>query len=93
MRYASADHTRFYHRFHVVWGTKYRYKVLQGLMRERIREIIVQTCAEMGGPYRVRCAGPRPCAYVLVDTAKAGPVQRHAAHQRSLVATDLDGVT
>ena len=45
-----------------------------------------------GGPYRARCAGPRPCAYVLVDTAKAGPVQRHAAHQRPLVATDPDGV-
>ena len=48
MRYSSAAHTRFYHRFHVVWVTKYRYKVLQGPMRERIREIIVQTCAEMG---------------------------------------------
>ena len=42
MRYSSAAHTRFYHRFHVVWVTKYRYKVLQGPMRERIREIIVQ---------------------------------------------------
>ena len=48
MRYSSAVHTRFYHRFHVVWVTKYRYKVLQSLMRERIHEIIVQTCAEMG---------------------------------------------
>ena len=40
MRYSSAAHTRFYHRFHVVWATKYRYKVLQGAMRERLREII-----------------------------------------------------
>jgi len=51
MRYSKSAHTRFYHRFHVVWATKYRYKVLQGPMRERIREIIMQTCAEMG----VRC--------------------------------------
>ena len=29
------------------WATKYRYKVLQGAMRDRIREIIRQTCAEM----------------------------------------------
>ena len=49
MRYSSAVHTRFYHRFHVVCVTKYRYKVLQGAISERIREIIVQTCAEMGG--------------------------------------------
>ena len=48
MRYSSSAHTRFYHRFHVVWVTKYRYKVLQGAMRERIREIIRQTCDEMG---------------------------------------------
>ena len=48
MRYSSAAHTRFYHRFHVVWVTKYRYKVLEGRMRERIREIIVQTCDELG---------------------------------------------
>jgi putative transposase len=48
MRYSKSAHTRFYHRFHVVWATKYRYKVLQGPMRERIREIIMQACAEMG---------------------------------------------
>lgn len=47
MRYSKSAHTRFYHRFHVVWATKYRYKVLKGPMRERIREIIMQTCAEM----------------------------------------------
>ena len=48
MKYSSGAHTRFYHRFHIVWATKYRYKVLQGTMRERLREIIRQTCAEMG---------------------------------------------
>ena len=48
MSYSTASHTTFYHRYHVVWATKYRYKVLQGPMRERIREIIRQTCAEMG---------------------------------------------
>ena len=47
MRYSSSAHTRFYHRYHVVWATKYRYKVLQGAMRERIREIIIQTCEEL----------------------------------------------
>nr|WP_044045040.1 IS200/IS605 family transposase [Octadecabacter antarcticus] len=33
---------------HVVWATKYRHKVLRGLMREQIRDIIRQSCAEMG---------------------------------------------
>ena len=48
MLYSSATHTRFYHGFHVVRVIKYCYKVLQGPMRERIWEIIVQTCAEIG---------------------------------------------
>ncbi len=48
MGYSKGSHTTFYHRYHVVWATKYRYKVLRGVMRERIREIIRQACAEMG---------------------------------------------
>ena len=48
MRYSKGAHTRFYHRYHVVWVTKYRHKVLEGEMRERLREIIRQTCAELG---------------------------------------------
>tara|TARA_Y200000002_G_C22171048_1_gene451103 strand:- start:272 stop:487 length:216 start_codon:yes stop_codon:yes gene_type:complete len=47
MRYSKSAQTRFYHRFHVIWATKYRYKVLQGPMRDRIREIIMQTCARL----------------------------------------------
>ncbi|TRD16119.1 IS200/IS605 family transposase [Palleronia caenipelagi] len=31
-----------------MWCTKYRHKVLQGPMRERVREIIRQSCDEIG---------------------------------------------
>ena len=48
MIYSTGSHTKFYHRFHVVWTTKYRYKVMRGEVRERIREIIIQTCQELG---------------------------------------------
>ena len=47
MSYCTASHTTFYHRYHVVWATKYRHRVLQGTMRERLREIIGQTCSEL----------------------------------------------
>jgi TnpA family transposase len=30
MAYRTGSHTKYYHRFHVVWVTKYRFKVLQG---------------------------------------------------------------
>ena len=48
MRYDTGKHTVFYHRFHIVWITKYRYKVLRGKLRERVRIIIRQVCAELG---------------------------------------------
>ena len=44
MAYCTGSHTKFYHR----WVTKYRFKVLHGDMRVRLREIIRQTCSEMG---------------------------------------------
>ena len=48
MSYTSGSHTVFHHRYHIVWITKYRYKVLEGALRERIRTIIRQVCTELG---------------------------------------------
>jgi putative transposase len=44
----TGAHTVFYHRYHIGWITKYRYAVLEGAVRARIREIIRQVCAELG---------------------------------------------
>ena len=49
MSYTSGSHTVFHHRYHIVWITKYRYKVLEGALRERIRTIIRQVCKELVG--------------------------------------------
>lgn len=46
--YSKTSHTIFYHRFHIVWITKYRYRVLQGQLRVRVREIIAQAAEELG---------------------------------------------
>ena len=40
MAYDHGCHTVFYHRYHIVWATKYRYDVLRGELRLRVREII-----------------------------------------------------
>ncbi len=48
MSYSQGSHTVFHHRYDIVWVTKYRYKVLEGALRERIREIIRQVCGEAG---------------------------------------------
>ena len=49
-----------------MWVTKYRYKVLHGLMRERVREIIRQTCKEMGF-YIVRGVLARDHMYMFLS--------------------------
>ncbi len=48
MGYTTGSHTIFHHRYHIVWVPKYRYKVLRGKIRERIRAIIRQVCSELG---------------------------------------------
>ena len=46
MRYDKGKHCVFYHRYHLVWSTKYRYRVLLGDVRLRVRDIIRQVCSE-----------------------------------------------
>ena len=48
MSYTSGSHTVFHHRYHIVWITKYRYKVLEGALREQIRTIIRQVRKDLG---------------------------------------------
>ena len=48
MGYNTGSHTLFHHRYHIVWVPKYRYKVLHGEVRLRVRENTRQVCAEMG---------------------------------------------
>ena len=46
--YSKGKHTVYHHRYHLVWITKYRYKVLQGELRLRVRSIIAQVAEELG---------------------------------------------
>jgi putative transposase len=48
MGYSTGSHSIFHHRYHIVWAPKYRFKVLRGEVRLRVRDIITQVCAEMG---------------------------------------------
>ena len=46
MQYSKGKHCAYYHRYHLVWSTKYRYKVLLGDVRLRVRDIVRQVCHE-----------------------------------------------
>lgn len=48
MQYDKGKHCVFYHRYHLVWSTKYRFKTLRGAEKLRVRDIIRQVCAENG---------------------------------------------
>ena len=46
--FRKGSHTVYDIQYHVVWSTKYRYKVLQGKIAERLRELIRQGCSARG---------------------------------------------
>ena len=45
--YNKKSHTVFYHRYHIVWITKYRYRVLTYDIKKRVRELVLQVAEEM----------------------------------------------
>jgi putative transposase len=45
--YTKGTHTIYHHRYHIVWITKYRYRILQGELRLRVRTLIAQVAEEM----------------------------------------------
>jgi putative transposase len=47
-QYTRGRHTVYYHRYHIVWITKYRFRVLTQPMKERVREIVAQVAEELG---------------------------------------------
>ena len=46
MEYRKGSHTVYNIQFHFVWVTKYRYHVLAGEVKLRVREIIRQICQQ-----------------------------------------------
>ena len=48
MEFRKGSHTVYDIEYHVVWTTKYRYKVLHGKIAERLRELLRQGCEANG---------------------------------------------
>ncbi len=42
--YRNGSHTEYDIKYHIVWTTKYRYKILNGRIAEKLRELIRQGC-------------------------------------------------
>jgi putative transposase len=46
--YARGSHTVHDIKYHIVWITKYRYKILTKKIAERLRELLIQGCESRG---------------------------------------------
>ena len=46
--YRRSAHAVFDLKYHLVWITKYRFKILKGRVAERARDLIRQTCQARG---------------------------------------------
>jgi len=44
VEYRKGSHTKYNIEYHFVWITKYRYKILEGKIAERLRELLRQGC-------------------------------------------------
>ena len=44
----KGSHVQYDIQFHIVWTTKYRYKVLTGKIANRMRELVRQGCETLG---------------------------------------------
>ena len=71
MTYTTASHTIFHNRYHLVWITKYRYKVLTEEIRLRIREITRQICEQLGVKIIKGVLVQQPYPYVRGNTTEA----------------------
>ena len=47
-RYKKLSHVIYHHQFHIVWTPKYRYRVLEGLIKELLIEDIQMLCEWKG---------------------------------------------
>src|SRR6202790_4623792 len=87
MSYTSGSHTVFHHRYHIVWITKYRYKVLEGALRE-----LSARCAGNWAPDRIRRFVARTCPYVRGNPAAYCRQRLRAVRQGTVIASGADGV-
>jgi putative transposase len=46
--YRQSAHAVYDLKYHMIWCTKYRKKILRGRVAERVRDLIRQTCAARG---------------------------------------------
>src|SRR5947209_7682552 len=73
-------------KYHLVWITKYRYKILRGEVAERARDLIRQICPRAGSRDRSRIGISGSHSHAGISTGSPGSLEACAIHQRPIVA-------
>jgi putative transposase len=92
MNYTSWSHTVFQHRYHIVWITRYRYKVVEGALRGTDTNDYPAGLQRTRRPDRLRRFVARTCPYVRGKPAAYCGQRLRSARQGTVIASGVDGV-
>ena len=84
-KYRNGSHTVYDIKYHFVWITKYRYKILKGNVAFRLRELLVQGCEAYGIKNIKRRNTAGSCAHVAVMSDEYGTERNHAEIEGKIV--------
>ena len=84
--YRHSAHASFDLKYHMIWITKYRYKILRGDVAERARDVIRQICQTRDVVIIRGAVSPEPHPYAVLGPAASGAGKAYAIHQGTVVA-------
>jgi len=89
--YRHSAHATFDLKYHVIWITKYRYKILRGRIAERARDLIREVC-QARDVVIMRGAISPDHIHMLLSARRIWHRQAGAVHQRPIVSKTARGV-
>ena len=82
MYYRKGSHSIYNLRYHVIFCTKYRYRVLTGQIAERVREIIREVCAANYIDIISGSVSPDHMHMFSIDTTEYISIKSNSIYQR-----------
>ena len=83
--YRNSSHTVYDIKYHFVWITKYRYKVLKGKVAYRTRELLQQGCDAKKFKNTERKHRTGSCAYVTIMSNRFGTQSDYAISKGKII--------
>ena len=91
--YRRSAHAVFDLKYHLVWITKYRYKVLRGRVAERTRDLIRQSCEARELVIIRGAVSPDHIHMLRIGASAPSAVENGAIHQGAFVEKVAGGIS